>query len=176
MPNMEFPDLFQQVTRAMKLTAELNALVTDDVAEVRAAFSRLIGRKVDESFLLIPPFYTNCGLRLHIGKHVFINYACSFMDVDDITLEDHVMVGPRVNLIAGGHPVDPVQRRAGVITHAPIVIKRYAWIGSAATVLAGVTVGENAVVAAGAVVTADVDPDCVVAGNPAKVVKRLERP
>ena len=176
MPNKEFPHLLQQVKRAMKLTAELNSLVTDDVAEVRTAFSRLIGREVDESFLLIPPFYTNCGLRLHIGKHVFVNYDCSFMDVDDITLEDHVMVGPRVNLIAGGHPVDPAQRRQGVITHAPIVIKSHVWIGSAATILAGVTVGERSVVAAGAVVTEDVEPNCLVAGNPARVVKRLERP
>ena len=164
---------FEQVKRAMKLTAELNSLVTDDVAEVRAAFGKLIGRDVDDTFLLIPPFYTNCGRNIHIGKHVFVNYACSFMDVDRITLEDHVMVGPRVNLIAGGHPVDPAERKQGVITHQPIVIKRRAWIGAAATILAGVTVGENSVVAAGAVVTRDVDAYCLVAGVPARVVRRL---
>ena len=164
---------FEQVKRAMKLTAELNSLVTDDVDEVRAAFRKLIGRDVDDTFLLIPPFYTNCGRNIHIGRHVFVNYDCSFMDVDRITLEDHVMVGPRVNLIAGGHPVDPADRRQGVITHKPIVIKRHVWIGAAATILAGVTVGENSVVAAGAVVTRDVEPDCVVAGVPARVVKRL---
>ena len=164
---------FEQVKRAMKLTAELNSLVTDDVDQVRAAFRKLIGRDVDDTFLLIPPFYTNSGRNIHIGKHVFVNYDCSFMDVDRITLEDHVMVGPRVNLIAGGHPVDPAERRQGVITHKPIVIKRHAWIGAAATILAGVTVGENSVVAAGSVVTRDVEPNCLVAGVPARVVRRL---
>ncbi len=104
---------------------------------------------------------------------MFINYACSFMDVDDITLEDHVMIGPRVNLIAGGHPVDPAERKKGVITHQPIVIKKHAWIGAAATILSGVTVGENSVVAAGAVVTKDVEADCLVAGVPAEIVQRL---
>ncbi len=173
MPEREFPQLFEQVKRAMKLTAELNSMVTDDFDEIRAAFSRLIGQEVDETFLLIPPFYTNCGLNIRIGKHVFVNYDCSFQDVDQITLEDHVTIGPRVNLIAGGHPVVLEERRQGVITHKPIVIKRHVWIGTAATVLAGVTVGENSVVAAGAVVTRDVEPDCVVAGVPAKVVKRL---
>ena len=165
-------ELFEQVKRAMRLTAELNAMVTDDFDEVRLAFSRLIGKSVDETFRLIPPFYTNCGLNICVGKDVFVNYECSFIDIGGITIGDDVMIGPRVNLVTAGHLTDPSQRRHGV-THSPITIEKNAWIGTAATILAGVTVGENSIVAAGAVVTKDVPANCLVAGVPTRVVKTL---
>jgi acetyltransferase-like isoleucine patch superfamily enzyme len=169
----EFGDVFEQVQEAMKMTAELNAMVTADFDAIRSVFSRLTGEDVDPTFRLIPPFYTNYGRNIHVGKNVFINYACSFNDIGGITLEDDVMIAARVNLVTAGHPLDPAQRRHG-ITYQPITIKRNVWIATAATILAGVTVGENAVVAAGAVVTKDVQPNCMVAGVPAKVVKRLD--
>jgi acetyltransferase-like isoleucine patch superfamily enzyme len=168
----EFPDVLKQVQNAMMITAELNSMVTADFGEIRAVFSKLTGVSVDQTFRLIPPFYTNYGRNIHVGKNVFVNYACSFNDIGGITLEDDVMIAPRVNLVTAGHPIDPAERRHG-ITYKPIKIKRNVWIATAATIIAGVTVGENSVVAAGAVVTKDVQPNCVVAGVPARVVKRL---
>jgi acetyltransferase-like isoleucine patch superfamily enzyme len=102
---------------------------------------------------------------------VFINHACSFLDMGGITIEDHVLIGPKVNLITENHPLNPQDRRG--IMCKPILIKRNAWIGAAATLLPGVTVGENAVVAAGAVVSKDVPANTVVGGIPAKIIKSI---
>ncbi|MBD0288627.1 MAG: sugar O-acetyltransferase, partial [Flavisolibacter sp.] len=125
----------------------------------------------DESTTVFAPFHTNFGRFTRIGKNVFINHACSFLDMGGITIEDHVLIGPKVNLITENHPLDPVDRRALICK--PIVIKRNAWIGAAATVLPGVTIGENAVVAAGAVVTTDVSANTVVGGVPARFIKSI---
>lgn len=167
----EYPELFKVIQKAIRTTAELNTLVTDDLAEIRKVFSRLIGKQVDDTFFVIPPFYTDFGENIQIGKNVFVNHACTFMDRGGIILEDNVLIGPKANLITTNHPLDPVQRRA-TISH-PIVIKQNAWIGANATILAGVTIGENAVVAAGAVVTKDVPANTVVGGVPAKVLRTL---
>jgi acetyltransferase-like isoleucine patch superfamily enzyme len=156
----------------MKVTAELNSIVSGDYAEVRAAFGRLTGIKVDDTFRLMLPFYTNYGCNMSFGRNVFINYCCYFYDIGGITIEDDVMIGPRVNLVTGGHPLEPAER-AHALTYEPITIRKNVWIGAAATIIAGVTVGENSVVAAGAVVAKDVEPNCLVAGVPARVVKRL---
>jgi acetyltransferase-like isoleucine patch superfamily enzyme len=139
---------------------------------VRAILSRITGTPVDESTTLFAPFYTNLGRFIKLGKHVFINHACSFLDMGGITLEDHVLIGPQVKLITENHPLSPADRRSMLCK--PILIKRNAWIGAGATILPGVTVGENAVVAAGAVVSRDVPDNVVVAGIPAKIVKEID--
>jgi acetyltransferase-like isoleucine patch superfamily enzyme len=169
----ESRELVKRVKNAMRITAELNALVTDDFDQVRSIFSKLIGKKVDETCQIIPPFYTNDGHNIQIGKNVFINYACSFMDVGGITIEDGVLIAPKVNLITGGHPLSASERRKQII-FKPILIKKNAWIGTAAIIMPGVTIGENSVVAAGAVVTKNVLPNCLVAGVPAKVLKKIK--
>lgn len=166
------PEVMAQIKKSMTITAKLNSLCSDDFDEIRGAFSELTGIHVDDTFRLMTPFYTNYGSNMVIGKNVFINYDCYFNDIGGITIEDDVMIAPRVNLVTAGHPLDPSERRHG-ITCEPVTIKRNAWICTAATILAGVTVGENSVVAAGAVVTKDVPPNCIVAGVPAKIVKRL---
>lgn len=167
----EYPALFKVILKAIKTTAELNTLVTDDIGAIRAVFSRLINHTVDDSFFLIPPFYTDFGENIEIGKNVFVNHACTFMDRGGIILEDEVLIGPKVNLITTNHPLAPSQRRATI--SKPIVIKKKAWIGAGATILAGVTIGENSVVAAGAVVSRDVPDNVVVGGIPAKIIKSL---
>jgi acetyltransferase-like isoleucine patch superfamily enzyme len=160
------------VRRAMKLTAELNKLSFDDAEKVRALFSELIGQKVDETFRLIPPFYTEGGLNLRIGRKVFINQCCTIYDMGGVDIGDLVMIGPNVNIITAGHPLEPSKRRA-YIEAKPIVIEKNVWIATAATILGGVTVGENSVIGAGAVVTKDVPANSFVAGVPAKVVRSL---
>lgn len=161
------------VKRAMAITAALNRLTYDDADEVRAVFSDLIGKKVDDSFLLIPPFYTANGLDIRVGRNVFVNQNCTFYDLGGLDIGDDVMIGPNVSLITTGHPIEPSQRRAFVVAK-PIVIERNVWIAAGATVIGGVTVGENSVIAAGAVVTRDVPPNTLVGGNPARVIRSTD--
>lgn len=167
----DYPQLFKVILKAIRTTAKLNSLVTDDLQEIRDVFSELIGKKVDDSFFLIPPFYSDFGENISVGRNVFVNNACTFMDRGGITLEDEVLIGPKVNLITTNHPLDPSQRRATI--SQPIVIKKKAWIGAGVTILAGVTIGENSVVAAGAVVTKDVPDNTIVGGVPAKTIRTL---
>jgi acetyltransferase-like isoleucine patch superfamily enzyme len=166
----QYPKVQEVVDRTIKLFAKLNT--STDVDQIRERLSEIIGTKLDESTTVFVPFYTNFGRFIQIGKNVFINHACSFLDMGGITIEDDVLIGPKANLITENHPLDTADRRA-LITK-PIVIKRKAWIGAVATILPGVTIGENSVVAAGAVVTSDVPANTVVGGVPAKVIKKLD--
>jgi acetyltransferase-like isoleucine patch superfamily enzyme len=164
--------MLADVKRAVATTASLNRLTFNDAAEVRTLFSELIGRKVDDSFLLIPPFYTTGGSDIRVGRNVFINQNCTFYDLGGLDIADDVMIGPNVSLITSGHPLEPSRRRA-FTTAKPIVIERNVWIAAGATVIGGVTVGENSVVAAGSVVTRNVPPNTLVGGNPANVIRSI---
>jgi acetyltransferase-like isoleucine patch superfamily enzyme len=155
--------------RAMAITAKLNRLTFNDADEVRALFSELTGKKVDESFTLIPPFYTAHGDEIRVGRNVFVNQNCTFYDLGGLDIEDDVLIGPNVSIITSGHPLQPSLRRA-VTIGKPIVIEKNVWIAGGAIVIGGVTVGENSVVAAGSVVTKDVPPNTLVGGNPARVI------
>ncbi len=167
----EYPKVLDIVNRTIKLSAELNT--STDVDQIRERLSDIIGTKLDESTTVFAPFYTNFGRFIQIGKNVFINHACSFLDMGGITIEDDVLIGPKVNLITENHPLDPIDRRALICK--PIVIKRNAWIGAAATILPGVTIGENSIVAAGAVVSKDVPDNVIAGGIPAKIIKSIKR-
>jgi acetyltransferase-like isoleucine patch superfamily enzyme len=127
---------------------------------------------VDGGFALIPPFYTRGGVHIRVGRNVFINQNCTFYDLAGIDIGDDVMIGPNVSLITSGHPIAPSQRRTGVVAK-PITIERNVWIAAGATVIGGVTVGENSVVAAGSVVTRDVPSNTLVGGNPARVIRSI---
>ncbi len=165
----EYPQIGEAVNRTFGLAARMNA--ASNVSEVRALLGEIIGTPVDASTTVFPPFYTNVGRNITLGKNVFINHACSFLDLGGITIEDDVMIGPRVNITSENHPVDPVSRKT--LVPSEVVVKKNAWIGAGATLLPGVTIGENSVVAAGAVVHKDVPPNTVVAGVPAKVLKHF---
>jgi acetyltransferase-like isoleucine patch superfamily enzyme len=159
------------VKRATAITAALNRLTFDDADEIRALFSELIGKQVDESFLLIPPFYTAGGNEIRVGSNVFVNQNCTFYDLGGLDIADDVMIGPNVSIITTSHPIEPSQRR--VTIGRPIVIERGVWIAAGATIIGGVTIGENSVVAAGSVVTKDVPPNTLVGGNPARVIRSI---
>ena len=167
----EYPKIAALITEAQRIIAEMNTGYRDP-AEVRALFTRLTGTAVDESFWLLPPFYTDFGKNIRVGRNVFINHACEFMDRGGITIGDDVLIGPKVNLVTINHPLDPSTRRSTYC--APIVIKKGAWLGAAVSVMPGVTIGENAVVAANAVVTRDVPDNAVVGGVPARVIKHID--
>ena len=164
--------MLANVRRAMAITARLNRLTFNDADEVRALFSELTGKKVDESFLLIPPFYTAGGDEIRVGRNVFINQNCTFYDLGGLDIADDVMIGPNVSIITTGHPLEPSQRRT-VTIGKPIAIERNVWIAAGATIIGGVTIGENSVVAAASVVTRDVPPNTLVGGNPARIIRSV---
>ena len=166
----EYSKIKAIIDHAKRLTQQLNAQVLGE-EEIRRLFFELTGQQAASGFTLWTPFYTDFGKNIRVGKNVFINHACTFMDRGGITLGDDVFIGPKVCLITENHGLEPTMRRT--LTSKPIHIERGAWIGAGAIVLPGVTVGENAVVGAGSVVTHDVPANTVVAGNPAKVIKQI---
>lgn len=156
---------------AIRLTTKLNSSYHTE-EEIIALFCELTGRPVDPSFRLFPPFTTDCGKNLILGKRVFINAGCRFQDQGGITIGDDVLIGHNAVLATLNHGFAPEDR--GDLHPAPIVIENRAWLGANVTVMPGVTIGENAIVAAGAVVTKDVTAGTVVGGVPAKVLRRVD--
>jgi acetyltransferase-like isoleucine patch superfamily enzyme len=165
----QYPEIFKIVSRTMKLSAELNT--SADIDHIRKLLGEITGNPIDASTTVFAPFTINLGIFTRIGKNVFINTACSFLDMGGITIEDDVLIGPKVNLITESHPINPAERKKLLVK--PVVIKQNAWIGAGVTILPGVTVGENSVVAAGAIVNKDVPANTVVAGIPAKVIRHV---
>ncbi len=162
--------VFDNVNRAIALTERLNRLPYADQDAIRAAWAELTRTEIDPTFRLIPPVYSDQGVNIRVGRNVFVNHNCTLNDIGGITIGDEVFIGPRVSLVTSGHPVDPAFRR-GRIVAAPITIERGVWLCVGATVLHGVTVGADSVVAAGAVVTRDVPAGVVVGGVPARVLR-----
>lgn len=169
MNDPDYCEIGAAVDKTIQLSTKLNT--AKNVDEIRKCLSEIIGVPVDESTTVFTPFYTNYGKNISLGKRVFINHACSFLDLGGIVIEDDVMIGPRVNITSENHPVDIATRKSMV--PSTVRIEQNAWIGAAATILPGVTVGRNSVVAAGALVNKDVPPNTVVAGVPAKVLKQI---
>lgn len=167
-PAHEF--MHKAADEARKTTASINgAYHTDE--ELRALMSRLVGYRVDDGFRLFPPVYTDFGKNIKIGKDVFVNSGCCFQDQGGVTLGDGCLVGHNVVFATLDHDKRPGRR--GNMTAAPIVVGKDVWIGAHATILKGVTIGDGAIVAAGAVVTRDVPPNTIAAGVPARVVKTI---
>jgi acetyltransferase-like isoleucine patch superfamily enzyme len=158
--------------QAQKLTCDLN-YTYHDFDEIREIFSELIGENVDDEFRLFPPFFTDFGKNIHLGKNVFINAGCKFQDQGGITIGDNVLIGHNVVMATLNHNED-VKKRGNLIP-APISIGNDVWIGSNATILSGVSVGDGAIIAAGAVVTKDVKAKTVVGGVPAKHIRDIRQ-
>ncbi|WP_343208620.1 DapH/DapD/GlmU-related protein [Anaerolentibacter hominis] len=156
---------------AQRLTSELNGSFHSP-EKIQELMSRITGQPVDETFALFPPFYTDCGKNIHIGRHVFINCCCHFQDQGGIYIGDGTLIGSYVVLATINHGQNPAER--GDNLPSSIHIGRNVWIGSHATILPGVTIGDNSIIAAGAVVTRDVPPGMIVAGVPAKPIKALQ--
>lgn len=152
-----------------KLLIQMNN--TSDSHEVRRLLSLITVSEIDESINVFTPFYINYGKHTKIGKNVFINFDCTFLDLGGITIEDNVLIAPKVSLLSEGHPVSPEDRQS--LKVGAIHIKKNAWIGANAIILPGVTIGENSIVAAGAVVSNDVPDNTIVAGIPARIIKKI---
>ena len=164
----DYPILDAAMKQGMQTVAELNTSYhTPD--EVRALLARLMQQDIDSSVRLFPPFHTVFGRFTKLGKGVFINSGCTFLDIGGITIEDDVYIAPDVKLLTEYHPEAPA-RRHNLLTE-PIVVRRNAWIGAGAIILPGVTIGQNAIVGAGSLVRHDVPDNAVVGGNPAKFLR-----
>lgn len=155
---------------ARRITFRLNTAYYEP-AEVRALLSELFGYTVPETFRVFPPFYTDFGKNIHLGKNVFINSCCQFQDQGGIFIGDGCLIGPGSMLATLNHGFAPADRPN--MTHAPIRIGRGVWMGAHVTVLPGVTIGDNSIIAAGAVVAKDVPADMIVGGVPARVIKSI---
>ncbi|MBB5842196.1 acetyltransferase-like isoleucine patch superfamily enzyme [Conyzicola lurida] len=155
---------------ALRVTGELNAGYHEP-ERVRELLTHLTGRSIDESVTVFPPFYADFGKNIVLGRGVFINAGCTFQDQGGVTIGDDCLVGHNVVFATLNHDLDPAHRAD--LHPAPISVGRNVWIGSNATILPGVTIGDDAVVAAAAVVTKDVPAGAVVVGSPARVVRTV---
>ncbi|WP_317418213.1 sugar O-acetyltransferase [Phocaeicola coprophilus] len=168
------PEIYEFMNRASdearRITFELNGAY-HSMPEVRDLFTRLFGKPVDPSFRVFPPFYTDFGKNITVGKNVFINACCHFQDQGGITLGDNCLVGHNVVFATLNHGFAPEERQS--MLPAPIVVGRNVWIGSNSTILQGVTIGDNSIIAAGSVVTKDVPANAIVAGVPARFIRSI---
>ncbi|GIT80625.1 acetyltransferase [Leifsonia sp. LS1] len=166
----EFQAMSQRVLKVTALTSRLNVLPFDDEAGKAGLLAQILGSPVPDRTTIYPPFFTDHGLNLELAERVFINQNCTFLDYAGIRLAERVMVAPKVTFITVGHPVDTDDRRTW-LTGGPIVVEENAWIGAGATILPGVTIGRDAVIAAGTVVAEDVPAASLVTG-PKGAIKR----
>lgn len=155
--------------RTKKLLVQMNN--SSNPSEIRNLLSQITDTEIDDSVTVFTPLHINYGKHTKIGKNVFINFDCTFLDLGGITIEDNVLIAPKVSLLSEGHPTSIENRHS--LVPKPIHIKKNAWIGANATILPGVTIGENAIVASGAVVSKDVPDNTIVGGIPAKILKTI---
>ena len=155
---------------ARKITCRLNNTYHSQ-EEIREILSELFGYKVPETFRVFPPFYTDFGKNIKVEDNVFINAGCQFQDQGGISIGEGALIGHNVVLATLNHDFNPERRQ--ICIPAPINIGKNVWIGSNSTILPGVTIGDNSIVAAGAVVTKDVPANTVVGGVPAKIIKSI---
>lgn len=148
--------------------------LAEAASERESILARLL-RHVGRDSIIESPFHCVYGRNIHIGNHVYLNVQCTILDCAEVHLGDHVMVGPSVQMYTAAHLLQAEGRNQGLEVAKPIVIDDNVWIGGGAILLPGVTIGRNAVVGAGAVVSRSVAPDTVVAGNPARVIRVIDQ-
>ena len=162
-----FHELSQE---ALKITMELNNKYHTP-EEIVKIFSELTGRKTDEKFRLFPPFYTDCGKNIKLGKNVFINSGCKFQDQGGIIIGDGCLLGHNVIITTLNHGIAPSKRQS--LIPKPVKIGRNVWIGASVTILPGVTIGDNAIIGAGSIVVKDIPENTIAVGNPCKVIREI---
>ena len=156
---------------ALKITSEINGKYNSP-KKIRELFSKLTESEIDETFGLFPPFYTDCGKNIKVGKNVFINACCRFQDQGGIEIGDGSLIGHNTTIATLNHDFDPAKRQN--LTPSPVKIGKNVWIGSDCTILPGVTIGDGAIIGAGSVVVKSVPANTIAVGNPARVIKEIE--
>lgn len=169
--NCLHPDLQAERAKVKELLRRYNR--SETAAERQALVSQLLG-SVGRGSIIEPPFYCTYGKNTTLGDHAYLNFRCTILDNNEVRIGNHAMIGPGVQIYTAAHPLQADERNEGWEVAKPVVIEDNVWIGGSAILLPGVTVGRNAVVGAGAVVTRSVPANTVVAGNPAEVIRRVE--
>jgi maltose O-acetyltransferase len=166
------PELAAAHLRAQRLLQSFNTTSADAQEERRALLTELFAC-FGEGAVLKPTLRCDYGFNITIGKKTFINYDCVFLDCNKITIGDEVQIAPGVHIYTATHPLDPQQRRSGLEQALPVAIADGVWLGGGAIVCPGVTIGENTVIGAGAVVTRDIPPNVLAVGNPCRMIRPL---
>ncbi len=156
---------------ALKITSEINNKYNPP-EKIRELFSKLTESEIDETFGLFPPFYTDCGKNIKIGKNVFINACCRFQDQGGIEIGDGSLIGHNTTIATLNHDFNPAKRQN--LTPSPVKIGRNVWIGSDCTILPGVEIGDGAIIGAGSVITKSIPANTIAVGNPARVIRYLD--
>lgn len=156
-----------------KLAQQINQLPIDDTETIVKLEKQLLGGH-GKHLYMNPPIHVDYGKHIHVGENFYCNMECIFLDVNTITFGDNVLVGPRAGFYTAGHPIDPEVRNTGLEFGLPITIGNNVWIGANAVILPGITIGDNVIVAAGSVVTKSVEANTIVAGNPAKLIRKVD--
>jgi maltose O-acetyltransferase len=165
------PDLETERQETKALLRRYNR--SEEVPERHTILEQLLGH-IGQNSIIEPPFYCAYGRNIHIGDYVFLNVLCTILDCNEVRIGDHVMIGPSVQIYTAAHVLEAEARNQGWEVAKPVVIEDNVWLGGGAILLPGVTVGRNAVVGAGAVVSRSVSANTVVAGNPARVIREIE--
>jgi maltose O-acetyltransferase len=148
--------------------------LTEEEGERLPILQQMLG-SIGQNSIIWPPFYCVYGQNIHIGEHVFLNVLCTILDTNEVRIGNHVMIGPGVQIYTAAHLLQAEARNQGWEVAKPVVIEDNVWLGGSAILLPGVSIGQNAVVGAGAVVTHNVPANTVVAGNPARVIREIEQ-
>lgn len=162
------PELQADQAACHQWIAEYNASLAASSEQRHALLSRRFG-SVGKGAVIRPPFHCDYGYNIHLGEGVFLNFNCIILDVTEVIIGDKTQIAPGVQILTADHPRDPRQRESGLELGRPIRIGRNVWIGAGALILPGVTVGDDALIGAGSVVTRDVPAGATVVGNPARV-------
>lgn len=165
------PELLEELARAKEMCYAYNQLLPSKKEERKQILKELLG-KVGEHYLIEQPFHCDYGSYITIGENFYANYNLTILDVNSVTFGDNVLIGPNCSFFAAGHPLEPELRKAGWEFGKPIQVGNNVWFGGNVTVLPGVTIGDNAVIGAGSVVTKDIPADCVAVGNPCRVMRK----
>lgn len=166
-------DFLDEVIRAKDLCYEYNQIRPTDFKAQREILEKLLG-KIGEDSVIYPPFWCDYGYNIEMGKGCLANHGLTILDGAKVRFGDNVLIGPGCYFHTAGHPIDPDQRKQWLVYTKPITVGNNVWFGAGVHVLPGVTIGDNAVIGAGSIVTKDIPADCVAVGNPCKVVKKVK--
>ncbi|WP_435921857.1 maltose acetyltransferase domain-containing protein [Paenibacillus sp. DYY-L-2] len=159
--------------RARKLTRLYNQTLEDEHEQRKSILKDLFGA-TGEHIYIEPTFRCDYGSNIYVGNHFYANFDCVILDVCEVHIGDYCFMAPGVHIYTATHPLNPAERNSGAEFGKPVKIGNNVWIGGRAVIVPGVTIGDNAVIAAGAVVTKDVPAGAIVGGNPAKIIKNVE--
>ncbi len=174
--NASDPELVSMRDETRNILDKINASLVEIKDGERLELCKQLFAKLGQNLSLQPPFYCDYGQNIEFGDNVFINFGCVILDVAKVVIGSNVLIAPNVQIYSATHPLDASLRLAGQEYGKPITVGDNVWLGGNAVICPGVTIGENSVIAAGAVVTKDVVPSVLVGGNPARVIKPITTP